>query len=151
MSRLVAEVFPLGQANFWNCLYCVDDSGEINSSVSDTLLSLIELTFSSERGAKIFTELMNAAEAGTYLSPNEDYADWGYNDINIWFGTNKLHPGAVYITNENTIFTEEDNNGQCFTYPQVKVAIDHWLFFLEQVQQNTQAKLVGVKFEKPYP
>jgi len=149
MKKIIAETFK--RPNDWLSVmfYCVGKDGQVDQSVSRTLMDLIEFSHPKEDELEGF---VLQAEAGQYVSPNLDLPDWGVNDINIWLVAPMAKPGCVCITNENTDFSSDDGGEpQQFTYAQFKTALAHWREFMRQVEREGKEKLVGKRFEAVLP
>lgn len=150
MKRIIAEVHASHDGVLHSLLYCISDNGEVDRSVTETLLHFVEMSYPSENQIE---QLMALAESGGYAPKNPEWADWGVNDINIWLLAPMAQPGHVCITNENTDYNsdEEHGNPQQFTYEQFRAALKHWREFRELMAREGKENLIGRRYEAVFP
>lgn len=147
--KIIAEVFALPSGSLLPQLYSVHEDGNVDHSVSDTLLDLIQQSYPHEDQLEA---LVRQAEEGRYQSPDASLPDWGVNDTNIWLVAPMARPGHVCIANENSeAFSAEEGEPQQFTYHQFHAALKHWREFKQLMASEGKERLIGKRFELNLP
>lgn len=147
--KLVAELWERG-GHQYRLFYCSDMNGGIDNAVSDTLLSLIEMSsWGDGKPLKELDALVTAAEARKYISPNTNLPDYGFNDVNIWLDKPMAPENGICVTNENTTYCS-DGEPQNFTFQEYWQARSHWIDYLALLKQQGNDAMIGKKFEVPF-
>ena len=147
--KIIGEIFKLPSGSLLPQLYCVQENGQVDRAVSDTLLDLIQKSYPHEDQLEA---LVAQAEAGRYASPDPSLPDWGVNDTNIWLVAPMAQPGRVCIANENSgDYSSDGGEPQHFTYEQFHAALNHWREFKQLIAQEGKESLTGRRYEAALP
>lgn len=147
---IVARIIQLREGAFLPILSGVDECGEVDEALTQTLLTFVMLSTPSHKDIEA---LLQSFEAGQYTPKHPEWADWGVNDVDLWLRPPMAQPGHVCISNENTELysTEEGGQPQQFTYEQFRAALRHWREFRELMAREGKEKLVGRRYEAVFP
>lgn len=147
MKRIISEIFKRPDGWLSLMFYCVDEGGQVDRAITDTLLELIEQSYPHEDELE---RLVALAESGGYASPNLTLPDWGANDINIWLVPPMAKPDHVCISNENAgDFAVDGGEPQQFTYEEFRLALKHWREFKDLIAREGKENLIGRRMEVP--
>lgn len=151
MKKLIADIAKKPDGGVRSRFYCLGADGQLDRSVSHTLLLLIsEALPPSDVGLEA---LVAEAEASRYIPRDPSLPDWGVNDKNVWLVPPMAQSDHICVSNENTdeYSTEDGGQPQQFTYEQFRVALKHWREFRELVAREGKGKLVGRRYETVFP
>lgn len=150
MKKLIADIFRTPAGGLRSRFYCQDEAGQLDRTVSHTLLMLISESLPpSDSGLEA---LVVQAEAGRYVPDDPSLPDWGVNDKNLWLVPPMAKPNHICIANENTEeYSSEDGQPPQFTYQQFHTALKHWREFREVMACEGKEKLVGRRYEAVFP
>lgn len=143
--KIVAEILKIPSGSLIPQYCCLDKSGKVVRSVTDTLLDLIAESPPSELEA--LASILRLAENGQYKRDDSTLADWSANDKFVWIGLPKTEAGYVLVSNENIPdFADEGGKPQKFSISQFLSAIAHWNIFGEMIRERGKAALLGEQF-----
>lgn len=113
---------------------------------------LLFMTLSDARHDAELLALLTEAEAGRYVPQNPNLPDYGINDNNLWLCPPYAEPGKVAISNENTPYCFDGEEGaQQFTYAQFRAVLKHWREFQVLLARDGKTAWVGRRFETELP
>ena len=147
---IVAKIIQLRGGALLPVLSGVDECGEVDDALTQTLLTFVMLSTPSHKDIEA---LLQSFEVGQYTPKHPEWADGGVNDVDLWLRPPMAQPGHVCISNENTeaYSTEEGGRPQQFTYEQFRAAMKHWREFRELMAREGKEKLVGRRYEAAFP
>jgi hypothetical protein len=141
---------PEGKGSPFPGITCINENGDIDSAVVNTLLSVVaEL---SPREYDLFESLMSRASKGNYDPAEFSRPRWSGNECAAWFGEPRAGKGHVLIANQYVPeYSEEDGEPQRFTFEQLRVAMQVWRDFKSQVGRKGILTMLGETMEVPFP
>jgi hypothetical protein len=150
MKKLVIHTSTHPKGNDFPLLYCLDESGEVNRAVTDTLLDAVSELSPPE--IAIFESSMQQVEAGNFHPVAPDEPHWAGNATTAWFGEPRAGKNEVLIANSYVPeFSEEDGEPQRFTFAQLRLAMQAWRGFKRELAERGVEAMRGQRKEIPFP
>jgi hypothetical protein len=134
MKKLVLSIFqpPDGKGSPHAVISCVDETGNIDRAVVNTLLDVVRELSERERNA--FRMLIEQVKSGRYDQMAFTAPSWAGNACSVWFGNPVAGPYHVLIANQYvTEYSEDEGRPQKFTVQQLEIALNAWSEFVTDI------------------
>ena len=146
MMKIITEIFRMPTGSLISLLYAVSDDGQVDLAVTGTLCEFVSLLYPPADAE--FEDLLTQVKAGTYQSANPLLADFGVNDVNVWFATRNQKDECIFISNENIPDYSIDHGPlQQFSIQEFHAVSACWKKFQQKIRENGAERYMGQKFE----